>query len=190
MGELGNPRHEKFAKLTATGAKRADAYLGAGYHTKTREVATKRGVRLYARPEMKARVTEIETELRENALAQVELDRAWVLRGLKENIEKSSQVKPVLDRRGNPTGLYKYEPSSVNKAYELVGKELGMFTERFTFQDLDAELEGMSPEELRKFVKSTCSEVGLRIIEMNDDELRDFILKNAERVGLQVAQLH
>ena len=64
MGELGNPRHEKFAKLTATGAKRADAYLAAGYHTKTREVATKRGVRLYARSEIRARVTEIETELR------------------------------------------------------------------------------------------------------------------------------
>ena len=190
MGELGNPRHEKFAKLTATGSKRADAYLGAGYHTKTREVATKRGVRLYARPDVKARVTEIETQLRENALAQAELDRAWVLRGLKENIEKSSQVKPVLDRRGNPTGLYKYEPSSVNKAYELVGKELGMFADRFIVQDLDAELEGKTPAELRAFVKGMCSEVGLRCIEMNDDELRQFILRNSERVGLQVTQLH
>ncbi len=47
MRELGNPRREKFAKLTATGHKRADAYIGAGYHTKSRDVATKRGVALF-----------------------------------------------------------------------------------------------------------------------------------------------
>jgi hypothetical protein len=94
MSELSNPRHEKFAKLTATGHKRADAYIGAGYDTKSRNVATKCGVALSARVEIKARVAEIETELRENSLRKAEVDREWVLKGLKENIERAGQAKP------------------------------------------------------------------------------------------------
>ena len=187
MAKLDNPRWEKFAELTATGQKRADAYIGAGYRTKTREVATKRGGALYAKPEIKARVTEIETALRENSVLRAEVDREWVLRGLKENIHRASQVKPVLNRQGEPTGQYKYEPSAVNRGYELVGKELGMFVERYSMENLDAELEGKSGDELRALVRTAASEVGLRMVEMNDDELRDFILRNAERVGLQVA---
>ena len=102
-----NPRWEKFAKLTAMGSKRADAYLGSGYSAKTRKAAEKRGVGLYARLEVKARVTEIENELRENSILKAEVDREWVLRGLKENIERASQAKPVLNRQGQPTGQYK-----------------------------------------------------------------------------------
>ena len=186
MAELDNPRWEKFAELTATGSKRADAYLAAGYSTKTRQAATKRGVALFAKPEVKARVTELETELRENSLAKAELDREWVLRGLKDNIERAGQVKPVLNRRGEATGQYKYEPSAVNRGYELVGKELGMFADRLVMDNLDEKLEGMSGEELRSFVRAAATEVGLRMVEMNDDELRVFIMRNAERVGLHV----
>ena len=125
MGELQKERWERFAMLTATGHKRADAFFGAGYHAQTRQVATKRGVALFAKPEIKARVAEIETELRGNAIAKAEIDREWVLRGLKENIERSKQAKPVRDRQGKETGDYKYEPAAVNRGYELVGKELG-----------------------------------------------------------------
>ncbi len=35
MAKLDNPRWEKFAELTANGRKRADAYLAAGYRTRT-----------------------------------------------------------------------------------------------------------------------------------------------------------
>ena len=186
MGELGNPRHEKFAKLTATGHKRADAYLAAGYHTKSRDVATKRGVALYAKLDVKARVAELETDLRENSLSRAEVDREWVVRGLKDNIERASQTKPVLNRQGEPTGQFKYEPAAVNRGLELMGKELGMFADRVVFDDLDKELEGLSGEELRTFVRTAASEVGLRVVDMNDGEVRDFILRNAERVGLRV----
>ncbi len=36
MAKLDNPRWERFAELTATGSKRGDAYLAAGYTAKTR----------------------------------------------------------------------------------------------------------------------------------------------------------
>ena len=140
---------------------------------------------LYATPEIKARVIGIEAELRGNSLARAEIDREWVLRGLKENIHRASQVKPVLNRQGEPTGQYKYEPGAVNRGYELVGKELGMFVERFSMESLDATLEGMNSQELRAFMRSAAIEVGLRMLDMTDDETRVFILKHAPRVGLK-----
>ncbi len=186
--ELGNPRHEQFAKLTATGHKRADAYVGAGYQTGTRKVATKRGVALFAKLEIKARVTEIEEELRKNSIAKAEVDREWVLRGLKTNIERASQTKPVLNRKGEPTGEFKYEPSAVNRGYELVGKELGMFADRLVLDNLDEELEGMTHTELRAFVRAAAADVGLRVVEMNDDEWRTAIRRHGPRLGFRFTE--
>ena len=187
MGELDKERWEKFAMLTATGHKRADAFFGAGYQAKNRQTATKRGVALFAKLEIKARVVEIEAELRGNAIAKAEIDREWVLRGLKTNIERAAQAKPVRDRHGKDTGQFKYEPAAVNRGYELVGKELGMFTERFQVEGLDSVIEGMSTEEIRAHIRAACTEVGLRVVDMDDDQLRDFIVRNAERVGLRVS---
>ena len=84
------------------------------------------------------------------------------------------------------SGYRQYEPSAVNRGYELFSQELGMFAERFLFEDLDRELDGMGPEELHAFVRSVAMEVGLRMVDMSDDETREFILKHAERVGLRV----
>ena len=47
-------------------------------------------------------------------------------------------------------------------------------------------IEGMSTEEIRTYIRTAATEVGLRMVDMNDDELRDFIVRNAERVGLHV----
>ena len=56
--------------------------------------------------------------------------RAWVLSHLQENVDRSTQLTPVLDSEGNPVGIYQHQPMAANKALELIGKELGMFKER------------------------------------------------------------
>ena len=112
-----------------------------------------------------------------------------MIRGLKENIEKSSQTTPVRNRQGEPTGTFKYEPAACNRAYELLGKELGMFVERFSVANLDNELDGMSPEQLRSFIGAAAMQAGLRLVDMNDESTKKFILANAERVGLEVSEM-
>ena len=87
---------------------------------------------------------------------------------------------------GKPTGQYKYEPSAVNRAHELIGKELGMFVERYSNENFDSELAGMDRQEILATVKALVSEVGLRTLDMTDDETRAWILKHAPRVGLEV----
>ena len=186
MPKLGNARWESFAAQTAAGRSRGDAYVAAGFRAKNHGVAAKRGSALFGRPEIRARVVELEDELRSGSIARTGLDREWVLKGLRENLERSLQSKPVLDRQGRPTGEYTFNAAGANRALELVGKELGMFVERYSIESLDSQLDGMSPAELRAFVKTAATDVGLRLLDMTNDETREFIMRNAERVGLHV----
>ena len=59
MPALANPRHERFAQETAKGASPAEACRAAGYRPAER-FAGQAGRRLRARPEIKARVAEIQ----------------------------------------------------------------------------------------------------------------------------------
>ena len=61
--------------------------------------------------------------------------RGWVLARLAENARRAMQGEPVL-LRGLPTGEYRYDGSVVNRALELLGKELGLFRERQENSDL------------------------------------------------------
>ncbi len=186
MGALRNLRWEQFCRFTAMGQRRGEAYANAGYDPKDAKRASQLGSLLYRRPEIKARVTEVQEELREVSLSNAMIDRTYVLKGLKDNHDKASKTVAVLDRNGRPTGEYRYDGGVANRSLELMGKELGMFADRVIFDDLDKELEGLSGKDLRLFVRSCASEVGLRVVEMNDDETRAWIQRNAPRVGLRV----
>jgi phage terminase small subunit len=188
MAELSNSRWEEYARGRATGLSAADAWLAAGFNAKTKTYASSYGRALQrSHPEVTARITEIEEEIRTNALRKAEVDREWVLNRLKDNHDKAAAEKEVLDRQGNPTGEYTFQGNVANRSLELVGKELGMFVERFSIESLDQELEGMSPAELRAFVKTAATEVGLRVVEMNDDELREAVRQDPERAASEEA---
>jgi phage terminase small subunit len=47
------------------------------------------------------------------------------------DVEKKCRADvPVLDKRGQPTGEYRFDSAGANRALELIGKHLGMFKER------------------------------------------------------------
>ena len=54
----------------------------------TRKAAAKRGTALFANLAIQARVSELESELHDNSMLRAEVDREFVIRGLKANIEK------------------------------------------------------------------------------------------------------
>ena len=194
MAELRNDRWELFAKLTAKGFKRGEAYTGSGFtakkHGKTdKTVATNRGSSLYSNhPEIQARVEEILNEDREEALITNEITREFVLKNLKDNHDRASAAVPVLDRSGRETGTFKIEGNVANRSLELMGKELGMFADRMIFESLDSELEGMNETQLRNFIRGAATEVGLRMVDMNPEEMREFIISNAPRCGLRIVE--
>jgi phage terminase small subunit len=70
------------------------------------------------------------TELREEAAKRDELSIDWVLQHLKEIVSRAMQAVPVLDKQGEPTGEYTYQGAVANRALELIGKHVGMFSDR------------------------------------------------------------
>ncbi len=193
MPKLDQPRWEEFAKQRAGGSKLSDAYLGSGFRVdakkgrqRTTTATNRAGKLLRLHPEIGARIAELEDEYRAKAAEKADVDRAYVLNELKENIERSKAETPVLDRDGNQTGVYKREGSVINRGAELIGKELGMFADRVLTGTLDGELEGMSREQLRGFIRAACNEVGLRMIDMTDDQKREWIYTQAPKLDLIV----
>lgn len=188
MPELQNPRWENFCKLTAMGKNRADAYSGAGFHCKTTAVASSRGSSLFGKLEIKARVNEIEKWVHEGAIEATMISREFVINEIKENMVMAKAAKPVLDRNGEETGQYKVDLGAANRGAELLGKELGMFRDRLDVHNLDNELADMTGDQLRAFVASAATEVGMRVVGGSDDDIRGFIRRNAGRVGLRVVE--
>lgn len=78
----------------------------------------------------KTRVKEAIAAAIEARKERTEVSQDWVLTTLVENVKRSMQAEPVRDHEGNETGEYRYEGSVANKALELIGKHLGMFTEK------------------------------------------------------------
>jgi hypothetical protein len=56
--------------------------------------------------------------------------RQWVLERLVDNVERALQLADPKDPATEATARTKYDGSVANRALELLGKELGMFTER------------------------------------------------------------
>ena len=107
MGILSNARHERFAQALAAGKTQSEAYVEAGY-TPSEPNAS----RLTSNDKVQARVAELQGRAAEGVV----LSRQWVIERLIKNVEKSE----AQDNGG----------AVVNRALELLGKEIGMFVER------------------------------------------------------------
>jgi hypothetical protein len=130
---------QAFAMMVAGGSSATDAYT-AVYADKVREEnLTRRECGIRAGRVMRRKVVkaEIERLKRETegayakALAEkIVADRQWVKDSLVAVARRCMQAEPVLDRKGNPTGEYRFDSKGANQALALIGKELGMFVER------------------------------------------------------------
>ena len=72
-------------------------------------------------------IQEYLTQLKSERSERVSLNADWVMTRLRENVERAMQLTPVLDRNGNPTGVFRYDGAVANRALELIGRHLGMF---------------------------------------------------------------
>ena len=111
----------------ATGKNVTESYVYCGFSPNGAKVSA---YRLLTHAAVKVRVDELGACVSEAAVTRAAVDREWVLRNLKENVERSMQHEQILDSKGLQTGEYRYEGSVANRALELIGKELGMFVER------------------------------------------------------------
>lgn len=120
MRELTN-KQKRFVEEYLVDLNATQAAIRSGYKhpDNGRQLLTKTHVRVAVEDAQKKRAQ------------RLEVSQDWVLSTLVENVERAMQAIEVLDRDGNCTGEYRYEGNVANRALELVGKHLGMFTERY-----------------------------------------------------------
>ena len=70
----------------------------------------------------KTHIIEALEQGRKRVAERAEIDAAWVLRELFKICERCMQNTPVLDKEGNPTGIYKFDATGALRALENIGK--------------------------------------------------------------------
>lgn len=117
------PKQVLFVKEYLVDFVGAQAAIRAGYAPKNARITA---AKLLTSPNIQAAVKE-ETDKR---AARIEISQDWVLKRLKRVAKRCLEDIPVTDREGNEIGVYKFEAAGANKALELIGKHLKMFTDK------------------------------------------------------------
>ena len=116
-----NPRQRRFVLEYLFDLDPAQAAVRAGYAEKA---AARTGARLLGIKEVREAISAARADRRAVA------GRDWIINGLVENARRALRAVPVLDRKGNETGVYAYQGAVANRALELLGRHFGMFKDR------------------------------------------------------------
>lgn len=106
-----------------------EAYIRAGYN---RFNAKSHAQRLLKNE----RIQEAVEEAKKERLERLKISNDYVLRNLQEIVERSMQKAQVLDKKGQPlkdengANVWKFDAANASRALELLGKHLGMFTDK------------------------------------------------------------
>lgn len=132
------PKQKMFVKEYLVDLNATQAYLRCGYKCKNEKVASVMASRLLANDKV-ARAIE---EAKQKRSEKLELSAEWVLENLKNIAVRCQQAEPVMAfdyqaRQMTETGEYSFDSKGANRALELIGKHLGMFTDKV---DLNANM--------------------------------------------------
>ncbi len=163
MTVLKNARHERFATELANGQTQEKAYIAAGFSPSSARASASSLIKqrpyiFERRDEILAEREMLNTLARVRAMEELQLTKKDVMKELLDNAMIAKAAVPVL-KTGEPTGLYQANISASNQALMLLGKELGMFTDR---TDVNVSTHSnMSDRELRAFVVEKYKKLGL-----------------------------
>ena len=127
-----NPKQAAFVREYLRSGNATESAKAAGYSAKT---AYAQGSRLLKGVEVQQALVEKQAKVEERA----EVDKAYVLRNLTEVVERCMQRAPVMERvegemvqvvDEDGRHVWEFNANGANKALELLGKHLKMFTEK------------------------------------------------------------
>ncbi|MCB2186729.1 MAG: terminase small subunit [Deltaproteobacteria bacterium] len=116
MSEL-NDKQRRFVEEYLVDLNASQAAVRAGYRD------PKTGPRLLVRPA----VAQAVAQAQEERSRRVGLRQDWVLENLQRIVERCLQAEEVCDKKGEPTGVFRFDPAGANRALEIIGKHLNMF---------------------------------------------------------------
>jgi phage terminase small subunit len=117
------PKQKRFIEEYLIDLNATQAAIRAGY---SEDTAKEIGYENLTKPHIQQLIVEAQQKRSE----RVQVDADWVLRRLLDISDRCMQAEPVVDREGNPIGEYRFDSGGANKATELIGKHLKMFTDK------------------------------------------------------------
>lgn len=117
------PKQQRFVAEYLVDLNATQAAIRAGYSTRT---AGSVGSENLKKPEIAAAVQAERAKL----ASRTGISQDYVLSRLKENAERAMQAVPMMDDDGGSLGIFRYDGAVANRALELIGKHLGLFTEK------------------------------------------------------------
>ena len=126
--DMLTPKQEKFVQEYLIDLNGSAAAVRAGYSKKSASVIASENL---GKPYIASRIKARQAEL----AVVAELSQEWVLSTLVNVVAKSSQAVEVekwdpAERKMISTGEYIYDSKGVTTAAQLIGKHLGMFTDK------------------------------------------------------------
>ena len=133
MSKKLTPKQQRFVDEYLIDLNATQAAIRAGYSEKT---AQQTGSRLLLNVVIQAAIAKAQEKRSE----RTEISQDYVIKTIVETIERCSQAKQVYDKSGElvmtetPDGelapAYKYDATNVLKGAEMLGRHLGMFTDK------------------------------------------------------------
>lgn len=150
-------RQKEFVRQYLVDLNATQAAIRAGYSVKT---AYRQGADLLQKTSIREAIEKAQAK----RARRVEVTQDYVLSNLVEIVERTMQRAPVTDRRGEQVSdeegraVWQFDAKGANKALELLGKHLGIFTEK-----LRAEVSGPDGGPV-------ASEIVVRFVEPGEED--------------------
>jgi phage terminase small subunit len=146
---------EAYCRARAMGMtpKEACVAAGTGVHQKTAQSWERENVAI------QSRIQELTSMASKNAILKTGLDRQWVISRLMTVADRCMQNEEVLDKRGDPTGEYRFDSIGATRALELLGKTLNMFDGGKN--PLDEAYDHLSDDDLARIAEDLARKTGL-----------------------------
>lgn len=158
-------RHERYCLARMNGMLITEAHKHAGYKGSNPHQTENM-------PAIAVRLNWLRTQSAERVIEANAVTRVEVITNAREILQLAKQGTPVCDKDGEPTGVYKPDLSSANKANETLGKTIGVFVDVVRNETFDEELEGKSQQELEAVV--------LSLLEQLDPNMRKKLLSELD----------
>ena len=133
-----------------------NAYQKAVGGTVVATTASQQSTKLERRVEIINRMRWLSTQTLEQDKRGKDLIEAKV----NEIADRCMQATAVKDQHGKETGEWKFDAKNAIAAYQLLGKDLGMWKEQVEITHPDGELHGKTDEETMSMIEASLSELG------------------------------
>ncbi|MFQ5505356.1 MAG: hypothetical protein ACE5F1_11235 [Planctomycetota bacterium] len=167
---MKNIRHERVILSIFRGISCREAYRLE--YPNAAEATLTAGMRIACSPAGRARLNWLRRTAAELTVVSSGVTRGEIIDSTRTIRQIAMEGTPVIDREGKPTDAKKPDLAQANRANEILAKMHGFMVDVTKREDLDAELEGMSPEQLKTFIAG--------ILEQLDPNLRKQIVRDAQ----------